>query len=206
MLKSQVGGEYGAIILAAGASTRMGSAKQVLPWKNKNLLQHVMDEIRSSGIEAITVVLGANTGKIESQIDFGEAEPVFNERWEVGMASSIVTGMKHLLAKFPSLRGVLIALADQPLLDRHFFNQLRNMHTGNRNRIIASSYSGEMGAPALFDKHFFSELLDLRGEQGAKALLRRHESHVIRISAGDKAIDLDTKEKYEHFYDLYGRP
>lgn len=206
MLKSQVGGEYGAIILAAGASTRMGSAKQVLPWKNKNLLQHVMDEIRSSGLEAIAVVLGAGRDKIESQIEFGEVDPVFNEQWEGGMASSIVAGMTHLLEKLPSMRGVLIALADQPLLDRHFYNQMRNMHTDNRNKIIASFYSGELGAPALFDKRFFDELMNLRGKQGAKALLRLHESHVIRISAGDKAIDLDTKEKYEHFYDLYGRP
>jgi molybdenum cofactor cytidylyltransferase len=206
MLKSQVGGEYGAIILAAGASTRMGSAKQLLPWKNKNLLQHVMDELRISGIEAIAVVLGASGDKIDSQIEFGEVDRVFNAQWEGGMASSIVTGMKHLLEKFPSMRGVLIALADQPLLDHHFFNQLRNMHTENRNRIIASFYSGEMGVPALFDKRFFNELLDLRGEQGAKALLRHHESHVIRINAGDKAIDLDTKEKYDYFYDLYGRP
>ena len=72
-------------------------------------------------------------------------------------------------------------------------------------KIISSSYSGQLGVPVLFDRHYFSELLELRGDKGARALVRAHKDEVIAIDAGEKAVDLDTEEKYRHYYELFGR-
>ena len=199
-------GVYGAIILAAGASTRMGHVKQLLPWKGSTLLQHAIDEVLSSEIDETVVVLGANKRLIEEQTNLSGVDSVFNAKWEEGMASSIVTGLKHLLSKAPEIGAVLIVLCDQPLLDKNNYNRLIKKIITNKNKIISSSYSDQLGVPVVFDKRFFSDLLKLRGEQGAKKLLATYNSEVIGVEAGDKAIDLDTEDKYNHYYDLYGRP
>lgn len=197
---------YGAIILAAGASARMGCVKQTLPWKNTTLLQHVVNEIRSSGIDELVVVLGANKEEIELRIEFEGVHSVFNDQWGQGMASSIVAGLKHLLLEAPEMRGVLIALSDQPLLDKSDFKNLVNKHLDTKGKIISSYYEGGPGVPVLFDRVYFNDLLDLSGERGARVLLREHKSDVIQVDVGDRGIDLDTRDKYDRIYDLYGRP
>ena len=205
MLESEAEGVYGAIVLAAGASTRMGCVKQTLPWKGKTLLQHVVDELRFSELEEVVVVLGANREEIEKRVTFDGSDVVYNDQWEQGMASSVVTGLHHLLAKGIPLRAVLIVLSDQPMLGRVHFNTLKRIHANSVKGIVASSYAGVAGVPVLFDRRFFDELLQLTGEQGARALLLSNPNEVDTVDAGEKGIDLDTREKYEDIYDRYGR-
>lgn len=203
MSNSRAGSIFGAIILAAGASTRMGRVKQVLPWKKSTLLQNAIDQVISSKIDDIVVVLGANKGVIEKHTDLSGVDIAINDTWEQGMATSIITGLKHLLSKQPELEAVLIVLSDQPLLEFEFFNKLIYKHIDQK--IISSSYSSQLGVPVLFDKRYFKDLLNLKGQQGAKALLKIHKSEVIALEAGEKGVDLDTLEKYNYYYDLYGR-
>ena len=198
-------GVHGAIILAAGASSRMGTAKQVLPWKGSTLLQHCIDQVRASPVDEIVVVLGANSELVESQTDLTGVHNVFNSNWDTGMASSIVAGLQRLLELSPGLRSVLILLSDQPLLDYKFYNKLLINYLEGTKKIVSSSYSGQLGVPVLFDRHYFNELLGLRGDKGARALVRAHREEVIAVDAGDQAVDLDTEEKYRHYYELFGR-
>lgn len=196
---------HGAIILAAGASSRMGTAKQVLPWKESTLLQHCIDQVRASSFNEIVVVLGANREIVERQTDLTGVHAVFNSKWEAGMASSLVAGLQGLLDLNPQLRSVLILLTDQPLLDHRFYNKLLFRYLKGKEKIVSSSYSGQLGVPVIFDRHYFNELLALRGDKGARALLRSLADDVIAIDAGDQAVDLDTEEKYRHYYELFGR-
>ena len=196
---------HGAIILAAGASSRMGTLKQVLPWKGTTLLQHSIDQVRASSFDEVVVVLGANRELVERQTDLTGVHPVFNPNWETGMASSLVAGLRGLLDLSPQLRSVLILLTDQPLLDFRFYNKLLFRYLKGETKIVSSSYSGQLGVPVLFDRHHFKELLALRGDKGARALLRSLADDVIAIDAGDQAVDLDTEEKYRHYYELFGR-
>ena len=205
MLEPEAEGVYGAIVLAAGASTPMGCVKQTLPWKGKTLLQHVVDELRLSELAEVVVVLGANREDIEKQVTFDGVDVVHNDQWEKGMASSVVTGLNHLLAKGLPLKAVMIVLSDQPLLGHVHFNSLKRIHANSVKGIVASSYAGVAGVPVLFDRRFFDELLRLSGEQGARALLVSNLKEVETVDAGERGIDLDTREKYEDIYDRYGR-
>lgn len=205
MLELEAEGVYGAIVLAAGASSRMGCVKQMLPWKGKTLLQHVVDELRFSELDEVVVVLGANREEIEKQVTFDGVDVVHNDQWKQGMASSIVTGLNHLLAKEPPLKAVLIVLSDQPLLGHVHFNTLKRIHAKSVKGIVASSYAGVAGVPVLFDRRFYDELLQLSGEQGARAVLVSNLNEVDSVDVGEKGIDLDTREKYEDIYDRYGR-
>ncbi len=103
-------GAVGAVLLAAGASTRMGAVKQLLPWKDSTLLEHAIKQISGVGVDSLVVVLGAHREQIHEQIDFSGVDVTVNSNWEEGMATSIAEGLEYLLKKTPDLQTVLIAL------------------------------------------------------------------------------------------------
>ena len=87
----------GAILLAAGASTRMGCVKLLLPWKNSTLLEHSIEQLKESGIDLFVVVLGANQDIILEKVNFDGIDVVVNSQWQKGMATSIASGVSFLL-------------------------------------------------------------------------------------------------------------
>ena len=196
---------HGAIILAAGASTRMGRVKQTLPWKESTLLQHAIDQVLASSIDEVVVVLGSNREHVEARTDLSGVHVVFNPKWEEGMATSIVSGLKALLDLRSGLRSVLILLSDQPLIDVKHYNKLIYSYISSGHKIISSSYSEQLGVPVVFDRRFFRELLELKGDRGARALLNTYPDDIIAIDAGDKGVDLDTEDKYRHYHDRFGQ-
>ncbi len=103
------------LLLAAGASQRMGSPKHLLPWGNETLIEHQIKTLLETN-NPLSVVLGAYSEEIISVIDKFPIEIYTNENWEKGMGTSISYGMKLLLEKYPNIDGVLITLIDQPLL------------------------------------------------------------------------------------------
>lgn len=195
----------GAILLAAGASTRMGSVKQLLPWKNSTLLEHSIEQLKESDIDFLVVVLGANQDIIRQKVNLDGIDVAVNPDWEKGMATSIATGMRFLLNKTPDIESVLIALVDQPLLDTKYYNNLINKRLNSKYKIVASSYSNELGVPAIFDRDYFDNLLNLEGSKGARALLRGGSVQVTSVNAGELALDLDTREAYNRIYEQHGR-
>ena len=198
-------GSLGAILLAAGASTRMGSVKQLLPWKKSTLLEHSVQQLKHSKIHNVVVVLGANAKHICEKVNFDDVDVAVNPDWEKGMATSIATGMRFLLKKIPDIESVLVALADQPLLDYKYYKKLIDKSSTSTNKIVASSYSNELGVPAIFDRDYFDNLLNLEGSKGARALLRGGSVKVTSVNAGELALDLDTREAYNTVYEQHGR-
>ena len=116
------------IILAAGASTRMGKIKQLLPWKNGTLLSNALNTARASNAGSVTVVTGANSAQILKQIDQDGINVLINEHWTTGMGSSIVSGMHYLRKNTPDCRAVLLMLSDQPLIDASYLNELMRIY------------------------------------------------------------------------------
>lgn len=198
-------GSLGAVLLAAGASTRMGRVKQLLPWKESTLLEHSIEQLKKSNIDSLVVVLGANEDLIRDQVDLGNFDVVVNTNWEQGMASSIACGVSYLKENTFDLEGVLIALSDQPLLDSKYYRKLIDKSLDKDSKIVCSAYSDRVGVPAVFDPMYIPNLLQLKGQRGARALLRGGRVEVSSIDAGDRAVDLDTIEEYNRIYDLYGR-
>ncbi len=189
------------VILAAGASTRLGTAKQLLPWKGTTLLEHSIETISELNCDDNFVVLGASHKLIKSKIDFNVVEVLVNKDWKFGLGNSIAFGVKYILKNNIVVDGILLTLADQPLIDSEYLNSLIDKFEVNNNQIIASSYSNDKkGVPVLFDKIFFEELSNLNGDKGAKTLLDKYAPNVFTLNAEQLVFDIDTKEDYEKLY------
>lgn len=192
-----------AVVLAAGASRRMSAIKQLLPWKNTTLLGHVIKQLEKAGAAHIFVVLGAHQKEILQQIDTTKVTVVENSDWSKGMGTSIATSIAYLKGQQPEYDGLLVASCDQPLISVTHYKKLINSCI-NIERIVASSYEGDIGIPAVFAKEYFNELGTLNKDVGAKSVVKKHLDHLIRLDAPEAGIDLDTKEKYEKYYQTYG--
>jgi molybdenum cofactor cytidylyltransferase len=121
---------------------------------------------------------------------------VTNENWETGMASSIVKGICYIKEKYPKVDGVIIVVGDQPYLNETQIHQLINSQNKTGLPIVACSYAGIIGTPALFYKSVFPELLGLNGDVGAKKIIEKRMQDVVTISFDNGVIDIDTEEDY----------
>jgi molybdenum cofactor cytidylyltransferase len=185
----------GLILLAAGTSTRMEQPKQLLPIFGKPLLRRVVDSVFGALVSPVVVVLGANVSRIQWCLEGTKVNVVFNEEWLEGMGSSIRAGVEALEASSPELNGVIIALADQPNFSRHHIARLLAERDRSGCSIVATESEGHLMAPAYLGSKYFLELLSLRGDLGAWALLEANRANAATVQFGDLA-DLDTKEDY----------
>jgi molybdenum cofactor cytidylyltransferase len=182
-----------AIILAAGASSRMGSPKQLLEWRNLPLLERVISNARSLLNERISVVLGAHNEAIQTAIDLGAVATIVNPDWQEGMASSIRVGVNALPA---SAEAVLILLCDQPLVNATHLQSLLVAWQQAPTHIVASQYHHSVGVPALFPAEFFQHLLALKGDRGAKSILRQFECRLLKIPLPEAELDIDCADDF----------
>ena len=186
----------GIIILAAGSASRFGSAKQLLFFNQKSLLQHVINEAITAQINSIIVVTGANAELILQSLQQHSIQVVYNEHWQQGMASSIVAGLSEMLLN-KEINEVIITVCDQPFVTAHLFNQLCKKKTESGKNIVACSYADTVGTPVLFTQKYFDKLLHLQGDEGAKKLLKQYHDEVATVSFPQGIIDIDTREDYE---------
>ena len=186
----------GIIILAAGNSSRLGHAKQLLTFRNKTLLRHVVDEASAVRNAQTIVVLGAGKEDLEQELRGTPVVRCYNEDWSSGMAGSIHVGINKLLDMLPEVSCCIIAVCDQPYISTAIFDGLLEAFKTSPCKIIASSYADTAGTPALFSRDHFADLLQLKGQEGAKKLLGRYseELHLVRFDQG--AVDIDTEEDY----------
>jgi molybdenum cofactor cytidylyltransferase len=187
----------GLIILAAGKASRMGKPKQLLTYQGSSLISHAIKGAINSNCKPVVVILGAYAEKIKPQIDKLPVQIRENPYWKTGMSSSIHVGIAAITQSNYNLDAVIIALADQPLISEAVFNQLIQSYQETRKIIIASTYNDVVGVPALFNRPLFSELTNLEGDKGAKALMRKYQDEVLNIAIPEAAIDIDTPDDYE---------
>ena len=194
----------GAVILAAGASSRMHETKQLLPWKNSNLLSHVISQLKHSDAAHVYVVLGANQNEILNQIDTTNITVLINKNWSLGMGTSIATVASYIEEISTHYDGLLLTTSDQPLIELNTYNKLINSCI-NHERIVASSYAKDFGIPAVFGKAYFTVLKSLGQDKGAKSVIKNHLDHLVLIDDPMAEFDLDTKEVYDKYHSMYGR-
>lgn len=190
---------YGAIILAAGGSTRMGQSKQMLDIRGQKLLPKTIGTVLQSHIDPVVVVLGASSGEHVKIIKDFPVELVQNQEWAKGMGNSLKAGLLHLIASHLALDAVIILVCDQPLLESQNIQNLISAFEESRKPVIASRYSGMPGVPALFDKSYFDKLLTLPDDQGAKKIILQNRTDVLEVDFPEGEIDLDTPEDYDTF-------
>jgi molybdenum cofactor cytidylyltransferase len=189
------------IILAAGSSSRLAGAKQLLHFNNKTLLQHVIDEAVDSGAEPVIVITGANADEIEKEIKQTNVQVIRNENWKEGMASSIVAGVKKAISLNNDIEKIIIAVSDQPFISSALFKQLYQTQIENVQHIVACSYADTIGTPTLFTQKYFDALMSLKGEEGAKNILKANNNDVATLDFPQGAIDIDTQKDYDDLLD-----
>ena len=188
----------GLIILAAGASSRLGTPKQNLIYQGQTLLQRAIHTaLTSACCEKIVVVLGANEGVIRPNIFDHQINITYNPNWQEGIASSIRLGITELQKLEPNITAAILMVCDQPFVDPLLIYQLTERKAENNNGIIACAYKDTLGVPALFDVSYFPRLLMLQGKEGAKKLIKAFSHDVLPVAFPLGAIDIDTMDDYE---------
>lgn len=186
----------GVILLAAGASSRMGTPKQLLLVDGKPLVVRAIEAALAAPVWPIIVVLGAHAEKIRPVLARHPVLVAENPAWAEGMAASIRTGITTLRQFSRAVDAAVLALCDQPAFSAATIEQLIAAERTTGRRIVAASYGGRNGAPALFRSEHFPALAALTGEEGARALLNGQPDAVASIPMSELAIDLDTPEDY----------
>lgn len=181
----------GAIVLAAGGSSRMGSTKQLLEIGGKALVSRAVDAVLGSRADPVVVVLGADAERVRAAIARRPVVTVVNADWPEGLSSSIRAGLSALLSAAPGLDAVVVALCDQPALSSEALARLAALHRST-GRIAAARYGGRNGAPAVFGREHFAALGALSGDQGARALLNGRPEAVAALDLPELGADLDT--------------
>lgn len=195
------------LIMAAGQSSRMQSIKQLLPWKGTNLLVHTLKTLLEIKQDRVFMVLGANSSVIQSQSEL-ETYPVTlikNDVWEKGLGSSIACGIDAILEQEQDIDGILICLADQPLLTADYYKKLIRVFKTNTAPIVSTKYPNKSGVPAIFNTEIARELLHLREDYGARLLMSKYKENMLVLDAGQQIADIDTPETYNQLYYTYNQ-
>ena len=195
MLETEI--KTGIIILAAGNSSRLGQPKQLLTFKDTTLLKNTIEAASLLPNAIVVVVVGSRHELMIKELDSSKIKISFNENWESGMSSSIVKGMNDLLLINPDIEKCIISVCDQPFISHSVFENLIEEYNKEGKGIVASSYAETVGTPVLFDKKYFKDLLELKGQEGAKKILAKFQNDLNTVSFERGNIDIDTPEDYD---------
>ncbi len=204
LFTSRGGAASALMILAAGASTRLGRPKQLLPFRGRSLLRHAAETALASSCRPVVVVLGALADRLKGELRGLPVTVAINPQWNEGISSSIRAGLKALAPEGAGPNAVLIMLCDQPLISAQFLDRLVAVHQSSGSGIVAAEYEGGAGVPALFSRAYYSELAALSGNRGAKPVIVKHAKHAERIPLPEAAMDIDRPEDIQRLGRLAG--
>lgn len=183
------------MVLAAGASTRLGEPKQLVVLGGETLLERSVRMAREAGCSPVVVVLGAGYAHVLDHSVLRDAEPVINDEWAEGMGSSIRLGVQKLETVAKDIEGVVLMTCDQPAVTAQHLYLI-----AAKNEIKASLYAGRKGIPAYFPAEYFDRLMTLHGDVGARELLI--DALYEGLEGGE--LDVDTWEDLERARMLFG--
>ncbi len=186
MIPVTLGGPVPIVILAAGASRRFGSPKQLFAWHGTPLLRRAVDTALGADIGPVVVVLGAVVQPCAELLEGLPVRFTLNAAWETGIASSIRAGVEWVAREVPDADALLLMACDQPLVTAEHLRSLRAALVGG-GEVAGSGYSGTVGIPAAFQRSVWPELLGLSGDAGAKAVIASRSAPALVVLASDEA-------------------
>jgi len=192
----------GVILLAAGASVRMGVSKQLLRFQGETLLRR-MAKTALVVSNRVVVALGSQIEILRKEIEHLPVEIVENEDWETGMSGSIKIGLKKLLADADELEAAIVMVCDQPFVSGELLEKLVVKYKETDSLIVPCEYQNTLGVPALFHRELFPELLALDAQTGAKQLIIKYRTRTAAVPFPEGAFDVDTPEDYENLMKNY---
>jgi CTP:molybdopterin cytidylyltransferase MocA len=179
---------HAALLLAAGGSRRLGTAKQLLLVEGEPLVRRAARALLATGPTALLVVVGAHADKVFAALADTNAIRVDCADWDEGLSASLRAGIRMLPTHADA---ALVALCDQPAMDAAHVNALVTRWRRRPTVAVASGYAGVAGVPAVLPRAWFEELLGLAGDVGARELLRRHGDRVDVVEAAELEHDID---------------
>ncbi len=181
------------VILAAGLGRRMGTVKQLLPFRGKPLLQHVIDAARTSRLESLLLILGHAHDQVLEQLDTHDLEVIVNQDFAAGQSSSVRAGLEYRAGA----DGIMYLLGDQPLLSADTINTLIDCFLREQPWAAVPVHRGQPGNPVIIGRPLMADLAALSGDIGARRLLQASQ-FVRRVEIDDPAIlrDVDTMDDY----------
>ncbi len=189
------------IVLAAGEGRRFGGPKALADWHGRPLVRHVVTLARRAGLDPVIVVLGAQAGLVRKALIGLPVHVVENPAWPEGMSRSIQAGLQALP---PEVEAFMLLQVDQPLVRPRWLGQLIEIHRATGQPMIVGTVNGDPRPPALFARSLFPALMELRGDQGGRPLIRAFPEAVAQIPVPDPTwvMDFDTPEAYRGISEL----
>ena len=178
------------LVLAAGGSRRFGGLKQVVELQGKSLLRRAVECAVAVVENRVLVILGIKAKKLEREIRDYDIQIIENLNWENGVASSIRAGISALPEH---CNGVLILFCDQPFITMTHLRELIGAWNRDQSKIIASRYSKTFGVPAIIPRKYFTAMMKLTGDKGAKSIILENREHVESVELPEAAFDIDTQ-------------
>lgn len=197
-------GRIGAVVLAGGRSSRMGAHKLLLPLGGRPVAVYALDAAREGGADPVVVVLGHQAADVRAALPAAGYQVVVNAAYAAGMSTSLRAGIAALP---PDVAGVVILLADQPLITGAIVARvIAEAHASGRG-IVTASFGGRRGTPVYFARALFAELLAVTGDEGGRAVIARHPAEVAVVEFADAAaaLDVDDPEQYARLQALWSR-
>ncbi len=178
-----------AIILSAGASSRMGRPKALIPYREGTFLQHLLDVTRHPKIGVTRVVLGAGAEEIRTAAKLDPSVVVINHEWEKGQLSSICAGVRSLADI--ETDGIVLCPVDHPLVSAALVGELIEQFYKSGKSIVLPIHNGRRGHPVIFSSALYGELLAAPAEKGARAVVWAHTADILEIPTDEEGILLN---------------
>jgi molybdenum cofactor cytidylyltransferase len=188
-----------AVVLAAGGSTRFGKSKQLAAFRGETFVRHIVAATVEAGCAPVVVVVGEDAAQITLELNGLAASIAMHPQWSIGLGSSIGVGVKHVIDSAAEPDAAILLACDQPFVSAATLRQLIQLRLTSGKPIVASAYAATLGIPALFDRSCFPDLLQLKGDSGAKGIILSRQHDVAPFYFPAAAIDIDTAADYQRF-------
>jgi molybdenum cofactor cytidylyltransferase len=187
----------GAVVLAAGASSRYGTPKQLQTAGRESWVRRTARLAVEAGGSPVVVIIGAHADEVGHELEgLAGARPVLHPGWRQGMGSSIAAGIRTFYTE-PAVRGALLLTCDQVELEATIVRRLIDTFDDAPLRMVACGYAGTVGIPVIFGRGWFDRLSKLSGDRGAKALLLERQEWRIDVPWQGGATDRDERRGSE---------
>jgi molybdenum cofactor cytidylyltransferase len=179
----------GGLVLAAGASRRMGCDKALIPYRGRTFLETIIAMLREAGILQVAVVLGHHAEEIQRAADLSGVEVVINSDYRLGQTSSLKAGLRAFAGR--DLDAIVLCLVDHPAVSSATIRRLIGAYLESQAPVVVPVFDGRRGHPVLLSRELFGSIHALSADQGANQAIRQYREQTRLVPVHDAGVVLD---------------
>ena len=177
-----------AILLAAGEAKRMGKLKQLMPLGNSTIVEQTIDNLLSSKVHEVIVVVGYRAEEVIRRIATKPIKIAVNPIYQQGMGTSIITGLSQVDSR---AQAIILVLGDQPFVDSQTINRLMDEFDTHDKGIVIPVHQGRRGHPIIFSLKYRAQLSELKGDIGGREIIREYPDDILEVTVDCEGINID---------------